>query len=106
MAAMNMQAKIEQKLQTSFQPIHMEVVNETHMHNVPEDADSHFKVTIVSEQFNDLPLIKRHRMVNAALAEELKKIHALALHTYTPDQWFERVEGAPDSPPCRGGSSL
>ncbi len=102
---MSMQSEIEKKLQAELDPIHLEVVNETHMHNVPKDADSHFKVTVVSEQFNGLPLIKRHRLVNATLADELKKIHALALHTYTPDQWFERTEGAPESPPCHGGSN-
>lgn len=102
---MNMQTEIEQKLQTDLDPVHIEVINETHMHNVPEDADSHFKVTVVSEQFNDLPLIKQHRLVNAALSGELKQIHALALHTYTPDQWIERTGGVPQSPPCHGGSN-
>ncbi|HID82152.1 MAG TPA: BolA/IbaG family iron-sulfur metabolism protein [Chromatiales bacterium] len=103
---MNMQSEIEKKLQTDLDPVHIEVINETHMHNVPEDADSHFKVTVVSERFNDLPLIKQHRLVNAALSDELKQIHALALHTYTPDQWFERTGGVPQSPPCRGGSNI
>jgi len=102
---MNMQSEIEQKLKTDFNPIHIEVINETHMHNVPEDADSHFKVTVVSELFSEVPLIKQHRLVNAALSEELKQIHALALHTYTPDQWVERKEGSPQSPPCQGGSN-
>lgn len=101
---MNMKTEIEQKLQTDLDPVHVEVINETHMHNVPEDADSHFKVTVVSEQFNELPLIKQHRLVNAALSSELKQIHALALHTYTPDQWLERTGKAPQSPPCLGGS--
>ncbi len=103
---MNMQTEIEQKLQTDLNPVHIEVINETHMHNVPEDADSHFKVTVVSERFNEMPLIKQHRLVNAALSDELKQIHALALHTYTPDQWFERTGGAPQSPPCHGGSNV
>jgi len=102
---MNMQDKIEKKLNHDLQPIHLEVINETHMHNVPSDAESHYKVVIVSEKFNDLALIKRHRMVNTALAEEIKNIHALALHTYTPNQWFERSQGAPESPPCEGGSN-
>ena len=102
---MSMQIKIEQKLNRELQPIHLQVINETHMHNVPEDAESHFKVIVVSEQFDGLPLIKRHRMVNTTLADELKNIHALALHTYTPDQWFKRSERAPASPPCEGGSN-
>lgn len=102
---MSMLQRIEQKLNTDLQPIHIEVINETHMHNVPKDAESHFKVIVVSEQFSGLSLIKQHRMVNAALADEMNQIHALALHTYTPDQWFERANGAPESPPCHGGSN-
>ena len=51
----------------------------------------------------DEPL-ERHRRVNAALADELAgPIHALALHTYTPEEWAETV-AAPDSPDCRGGT--
>lgn len=102
---MSMQTKIEQKLNRELQPIHLQVINETYMHNVPENAESHFKVIVVSERFDGLPLLKRHRMVNSTLADELNNIHALALHTYTPDQWFERSEGAPASPPCEGGSN-
>jgi BolA protein len=98
-----MQETIETKLKQAFDPVHLQVDNETTMHNVPPDAESHYKVIVVSEQFNDQSLIKRHRMVNAALADEISRIHALALHTYTPDQWFERSEGAPSSPPCEGG---
>ena len=102
---MSMLQQIEDKLTSGLEPIHIEVINETHMHNVPKDAESHFKVIIVSEQFSGLPLIKQHRMVNAALADELSVIHALALHTYTPDQWFTLAKGAPESPPCHGGSN-
>lgn len=102
---MSMQNQIEEKLSHQLDPVHLQVINETHMHNVPEDAESHYKVIVVSNQFDGLPLIKRHRLVNATLAEELNNIHALALHTYTPEQWFERANGAPDSPPCEGGSN-
>jgi BolA protein len=49
-------------------------------------------------------LIKRHRMVNEILQQELNgEIHALALHTLTPEQWFEKGGKAPESPPCLGG---
>jgi BolA protein len=43
--------------------------------------------------------------VNAALAEELAGgVHALALHTMTPEEWFAKGGQAPESPPCLGGS--
>ncbi|MCU7843997.1 MAG: BolA/IbaG family iron-sulfur metabolism protein [Candidatus Thiodiazotropha sp. (ex Monitilora ramsayi)] len=98
------QHTIEQKLQAVFSPIHLEVIDESHMHNVPEGAESHFKVVLVSEAFVGQKLIARHRQVNQALKEELNEIHALALHTMTPEDWFNRGGTVTDSPPCLGGS--
>jgi stress-induced morphogen len=47
----------------------------------------HWKATIVSAAFAGKTLMQRHRMVNAALAEELKgPIHALTMDTKTPDE--------------------
>ena len=97
---------IETILTENFSPLHVEVIDESHMHNVPEGAESHFKVTLVSENFAGKMLIARHREVNAALKTEMEKgIHALALHTMTPEEWFEKGGTAPDSPPCLGGSA-
>jgi len=102
---MSHQTTIEDKLNTALQPVHLEVLNESHMHSVPPGSESHFKVTLVTEQFTDLPMLKQHRMINEVLKEELAgKIHALALHTYSPTQWAERSTPAPESPPCHGGS--
>jgi BolA protein len=60
-------------------------------------------VTIVSDDFRDQMLIKRHRRVNQALEAELRQIHALALHTLTPEEWRERGGEVAASPKCRGG---
>ena len=96
---------IETKLIKSFSPMHIEVIDESHMHSVPEGAESHFKVTLVTEEFEGKMLIARHREVNAALKQELENgIHALALHTMTPEEWFKKGGVAPESPPCLGGS--
>ena len=47
----------------------------------------HWEATIVSEAFAGKTLIQRHRMVFAALEEEMKgPIHALTLKVFTPDQ--------------------
>jgi len=101
---MTNQQQIEKKLLESFEPLHLEVTNESHMHNVPDGAESHFRVVLVSDRFEGSPLIKRHRAVNASLEEELSgKIHALALHTMTPEEWYAKGGEAPESPPCLGG---
>ena len=102
---MNRRELIEQQLNAAFSPLHIEVVDESHMHSVPEGAQSHFKVTLVSQQFEQQSLLQRHRAVNQVLAHELENgIHALALHTMTADEWFAKGGRSPDSPPCLGGS--
>lgn len=94
---------IESTLRQALTPDHLEVVNESHMHGGPA-TDSHFKVIIVSAYFSGERLLARHRRVNKLLAAELAgPVHALALHTYSPDEWQHESQ-APDSPACLGGS--
>jgi BolA protein len=101
---MKIQNQIETKLQLEFSPIVLAVENESHQHNVPPGSESHFKVTLVSEMFEGKRLIQRHRLVNKCLAIELAEhIHALAIHTYSPDEWSENNQ-VPESPNCLGGS--
>lgn len=100
------QQRIEHKLHDAFAPKYLEVLNESYMHNVPPGSESHFKVVVVSAQFNDQRLIARHRAINSVLADELANdIHALAIHTYTESEWSELMV-APASPSCRGGSQI
>jgi len=98
---MNKQETITEKLNQAFSPEHLDVINESHMHSGP-NTESHFKVVIVSDEFKEKRLIARHRLVNKALEDDLKDIHALALHTMTMEEWFKKG-GAPESPPCAGG---
>jgi BolA protein len=103
-----MQDNITRKLNEALSPEHLEVINESHMHSVPEGSESHFKVIVVSDEFKDKMLIARHRLINSILSDELSKdresggIHALALHTMTMEEWFEKGK-VPDSPLCAGG---
>ncbi len=100
---MTIQQAIEAKLQDTFRVEHLEVINESHMHNVAPGSESHFKATIVSDDFSNLALIKRHRLVNDVLRQELQQIHALALHTLTPSEWIAHAGKVADSPECKGG---
>lgn len=101
---MSVQSDIETKLKDKLQPAYLEVLNESSSHNVPPGSESHFKVIISSDAFEGKMLVARHRMINEILADELQnRIHALALHTYTPDEWKEQNKNAPASPPCLGG---
>ena len=101
---MKIQNIIENKLLSHFNPLHLEVINESSKHNVPAGSESHFKVVIVTPTFNGERLIKRHRLFNSVLKDELANdIHALALHTYTQEEWQKQLGEFPKSPNCLGG---
>ena len=101
---MNVQQEIEHKLNT-LDPLHLEVVNESDNHNVPEGSQSHFKVVIVTDAFDGVSRVRRHQQVNGILAKELKEdIHALSMQTMTPDEWTARGGQVMASPECLGGS--
>ncbi len=99
---MGLQQQIELTLREEFAPAYLDVRNESHMHRTEPGAESHFKVILVSERFVGLRLLARHRAVNAVLAAELAgPLHALALHTYTPEEW-QQQGSAPKTPSCVG----
>lgn len=104
---MLIQRRIEKKLYDQLDPEHLEVINESNNHNVPRGSESHFKVIVVTDKFSGQRLLQRHRSINAILADELANdIHALALHTYTEEEWFDYYkELPPNSPKCLGGST-
>ncbi|MDW3096164.1 MAG: BolA/IbaG family iron-sulfur metabolism protein [Gammaproteobacteria bacterium] len=102
---MKIQTAIEEKINASLTPLYLEVLNESSNHNVPPGSESHFKVTVVSNEFDGKMLIARHRIINKLLAEELAgAIHALSIHSFTPDEWAEKNQQSPQSPPCLGGA--
>lgn len=102
---MVIQQQIEHRLQQALSPVHLEVSNESHMHNVPPGSESHFRVVLVSEAFAGQRKVARQQRVYQLLAEELAgPVHALSLFTWTPEEWRERSESAPASPQCLGGS--
>ena len=79
------------------------IENESHMHSGPA-TDSHFKVTMVSDEFDSMRLVARHQKIYALLADELAgPVHALALHLFSVGEWKDEVQ-VPDSPLCQGGS--
>lgn len=102
---MSLTTTLTEQLQTRFAPLHLEVHNESHKHSVPPGSESHFKVVVVSPEFAGLSLVQRHRAVNATLGTLFQQgLHALALHTLTPEEWYAQGGQAPESPPCLGGS--
>jgi len=48
----------------------------------------HFEAIVVSQQFEGCSMVQQHQLVYATLGNRMGgEIHALALHTYTPEEW-------------------
>ncbi|GBL06194.1 BolA family transcriptional regulator [Glaciecola sp. KUL10] len=101
---MQIEKIIREKVERTFPNAEYELLNESHMHNVPADSETHFKLTLITDEFAGKRLIQRHRALNELLADELAGgVHALALHTYTPEEFKKKNGMSPDSPNCLGG---
>lgn len=101
---MDVQRQIEQKVTAAFDPVHLEVSNESSQHNVPPGARTHFRVAIVSAAFIGKSRVQRHRAVYRELQAELDgPVKALSLLLFDPDEWADREPVLPVSPPCLGG---
>lgn len=93
--------RIQTEIKTHLTPAYFDIANESHQH-AGNQPDSHFRLVIVSTKFCGESLLARHRQVQNLLAQERETgLHALALHTYTPEEWRSKGE-APQSPACAG----
>ncbi len=51
----------------------------------------HWEALIVSARFEGLPKVRQHQLVYAALGDRMREeIHALSMHTLTPEEWAAR----------------
>ena len=86
--------RIEQKLREGLEAVHLEVVDESHLHAGHAGAASgggHFRATIVSARFAGLSKVQPQRLVYQTLADEMTgEIHALSMTTLTPEQWQDQ----------------
>ena len=82
--------QIEAELHRELAPQSLEVIDESHLHighAGARDGKGHFRVTIVSDRFEGLNPIARHRLVFAALDELMRNdIHALSIQANTPEE--------------------
>jgi len=98
---MSRQQSIHNALSESLNLDTLVIENESDRHSVPSGSETHFKVIAVSNAFESLSLIQRHRLINHILAPEFSEgLHALSLHLYTPSEWLKKSKAPPTSPPC------
>jgi BolA protein len=95
---------LRRAIDEGLRPAHLEVVDESSQHSVPRGAETHFKVIVVSDAFEGLPPVQRHRRVNEAVGAAFRSgLHALSIQAKTPAEWAASPAGLA-SPPCLGGS--
>ncbi|MDC0129628.1 BolA family transcriptional regulator [Gammaproteobacteria bacterium] len=80
---------IVSQLNLSFDIENLFLENESFMHNVPTNSETHFKLVIVSKDFNELTNVKRHQSIYNALNDTMSKIHALSIQAFTPDEYLK-----------------
>jgi stress-induced morphogen len=91
--------KIINTLNESLNISSLKILNESYMHNVPEDAESHFKIVIVSNDFSNLSQIQRHKLVYKHLGNIMDDIHALSIQSFNEVE-FKLNPTILDSPEC------
>ena len=79
---------IRQKIANALRPTWLEVHNDSHLHRVPDGAETHFRVFVVSEAFSGKSRVERQRAVNEALSDHFKSgLHALSIKALSPEEF-------------------
>jgi BolA protein len=90
MSASDRIERMRSRLHEALRPTVMDVVDESHLHAGHAGAQSgrgHFRLRIVSRQFEGLLPLARHRAVYDALGEMMQTdIHALSIQALTPEE--------------------
>lgn len=82
--------EIRSRLEREFSPEMLEIDDESHLHEGhagARDGRGHFRVTIVSADFEGKGRLQRHQAIFRALGTMMKSdIHALAITAHSPSE--------------------
>ena len=91
--------KIKAIINTNLSPSVLNIINESFMHNVPANSESHFKIIIVSDIFKDVASVNRHKIIYKTLGSVMDNIHALSIYAFDINE-FDTNPMVLDSPNC------
>lgn len=96
---MNIRSEIHKSCSESLNLKLITIDNESHLHSSSKASNSHFKLLVVSDDFIDMSLIRRHKFIFKILDDVMKRIHALAIHAFTSEE-YENNKLNLSSPDC------
>ena len=96
---MFVQNKIEKLLKDNLNVSKLLIRNDSYKHNVSPNSETHFNVQIVSDDFEDLSQIQRHKIVYKAVGTLLAEIHAFSITAMTTSE-FKENPSLRDTPDC------
>jgi BolA protein len=88
-AVSSVEEEIRNRLQAlSPTSLHLENESAQHAGHAGAKEGGHYRLTIVSSQFQGLNAVGRHRLVYQSLGDLMQKgIHALAISAFTPEEF-------------------
>ncbi len=82
--------RIDGALRDQLNVNHLEIINESAQHagHYSGDGETHWRLFLVSTDFEGLSRLQRHQKINELLKEEFERgLHALTLKLLTPTEW-------------------
>lgn len=81
---MDIEEYIRKQITEHLNPAHLEIINQSHLHagHAGDDGSgqTHFKVVVVSDKFDGMQTVERHRLINDLLSDCFENgLHALSL---------------------------
>lgn len=89
---MGFSQSIEKKLEAELNPTSLEIVNESHLHAGHQESfdgsgETHLRIKIITEAFEGMSRINRHRAINALIGDEIAAgLHAIAIEAKAPSE--------------------
>ncbi|MDB1135370.1 BolA family protein [Candidatus Anaplasma sp. TIGMIC] len=80
-------ATIKSKVTSRIGNAHIEIIDESYKHAGHAGSSgytvSHIRMTVISDYFNLMNKLQRHRLLHQILESEFKKVHSITFHLVT-----------------------
>ena len=89
---MGFSLSISNKITAALSPVSLEIVNESHLHAGHQESfdgsgETHLRIKVVSEAFEGMSRVNRHRAINELVLEEIDQgLHAIAIEAKAPSE--------------------